>query len=173
MSGPSLPAAPAASLAGSGGRLRKGFRAGERRPRPFVSRPAAPAAAGRCRQVVEPESWASAPSGGTPVRQRSCRRRPVLPCCAGPVPALVSCCYARQSIPSTAHRPPDVRDSFRRSDFGLLGGVASGFTRRSGSQVQHYLIVLPLHRSEIAALLASSTVRAFGHRSRFDLLCRL
>src|SRR4029077_16778200 len=58
---------------------------------------------------------------------------------------------------------------FRRSDFGLLGGVALGFTRRSGSQVQHYLIVLPLHRSEIASLLPSSTFRAFGHRFRFGL----
>jgi hypothetical protein len=35
-----------------------------------------------------------------------------------------------------------------------LGGGASSFTRRSGSQVQHYLIILPLHRYEIAALLA-------------------
>jgi hypothetical protein len=33
-----------------------------------------------------------------------------------------------------------------------LGGGASGFTRRSGSQVQHYLIVPPPHRYEIAAL---------------------
>ncbi len=71
------------------------------------------------------------------------------------------------------HRRPSSRRAFeagfRRSDFGLLGGGASGFTRRSGSQVQHYLIVLPLHRYEIAALIASSTVRAFGHRFRLDL----
>lgn len=58
---------------------------------------------------------------------------------------------------------------FRRSKFGLLGGGTSGFTLRSGSQVQHYLIILPLHWYEIAALLATSTVRAFSHSFRFDL----
>jgi hypothetical protein len=71
------------------------------------------------------------------------------------------------------HRRPSSRRAFeagfRRSDFGLLGGGVSGFTRRSGSQVQHDLIVLPLHRYEIPALLASSTVRAFSRRFRFDL----
>src|SRR4029077_7094707 len=71
------------------------------------------------------------------------------------------------------HRRPTGRRTFetgfRRSDFGLLGGVALGFTRRSCSQVQHYLIVLPLHRSQIPSPLASPTVRAFGHRLRFGL----
>jgi len=92
-------------------------------------------------------------------------------------PLLRRTCSSRSphvvTLDNRFHRRPTGRRTFetgfRRSDFGLLGGVALGFTRRSGSQVQHYLIVLPLHRSEIASLLASSTVRAFGHSLRFGL----
>src|ERR1700736_284618 len=51
---------------------------------------------------------------------------------------------------------------FRRACFGLSGGGASGFTLRSGAQVQLDLILLPHGSHEIAALLASSSVRAFG-----------
>ena len=46
--------------------------------------------------------------------------------------------------------------------FGFLGGSARGFTLRSGAQVQLDLIVLPHGVREIAALLATSTVQAFG-----------
>jgi hypothetical protein len=46
--------------------------------------------------------------------------------------------------------------------FGLSGGSASGFTLRPGAQVQLDLILLPHGLHEIAALLASSSVRAFG-----------
>jgi hypothetical protein len=45
------------------------------------------------------------------------------------------------------HRRPNSRQAFeagsRRARFGLLGGGASGFTRRSGAQVQLNLILLP------------------------------
>ena len=51
---------------------------------------------------------------------------------------------------------------FRRARFGLLGGGARGFTLCSGAQVQLDLIVLPHDAREITALLAASTVRAFG-----------
>ena len=73
------------------------------------------------------------------------------------------------------HRRPTSRRAFkagfRRTDFGLSGGGIAGFTRSSGSQVQHDLFLLPHRRSEIAALLASSTVQAFGKSLR--LLCPL
>src|ERR1035438_6581678 len=62
-------------------------------------------------------------------------------------------------------RPCDRRafeTGFRRACFGLLGGGASGFTLCPGAQVQFDLIFLPHGSHEIAALLASSTVRAFG-----------
>src|ERR1019366_3464546 len=51
---------------------------------------------------------------------------------------------------------------FRRACFGLSGGGASGFTLRSGAQVQFDLILLPHGSHEIAVLLATSIVRAFG-----------
>src|ERR1700736_2183844 len=51
---------------------------------------------------------------------------------------------------------------FRRARFGLSAGGAWGFTLRAGAQVQLDLILLPHGSREIAALLASSTVRAFG-----------
>src|SRR6266567_404315 len=51
---------------------------------------------------------------------------------------------------------------FRRARFGLSGGGASGFTLRAGAQVQLDLILLPHGSHEIAALLTTSTVRAFG-----------
>src|SRR5207253_785271 len=44
----------------------------------------------------------------------------------------------------------------------MTGGGARGFTPRSGAQVQLDLILLPHGSREITALLASSTVRAFG-----------
>src|SRR5713226_5783249 len=50
----------------------------------------------------------------------------------------------------------------RRARFGLSGGGVSGFTLRSGAQVQLDLILLPHGSHEITALLASSSVRAFG-----------
>src|SRR5665213_427145 len=62
-------------------------------------------------------------------------------------------------------RPCDRRafeTGFRRARFGLSGGGASGFTLRPGAQVQFDLILLPHGSHEIAALIASSTVRAFG-----------
>jgi hypothetical protein len=43
-----------------------------------------------------------------------------------------------------------------------LGGGARGFTLCSGAQVQFDLILLPHGAREITALLATSTVRAFG-----------
>src|SRR5262249_12012522 len=64
------------------------------------------------------------------------------------------------------HRRSRDRRAFetglRRTRFGLLGGGARGFTPRSGAQVQLDLILLPHDSCEIAALLASSTVQAFG-----------
>jgi hypothetical protein len=51
---------------------------------------------------------------------------------------------------------------FRRACFGLSGGGASGFTLRSGAQVQLDLILLPHGLHGVAALLASSSVQAFG-----------
>src|ERR1700686_4894178 len=51
---------------------------------------------------------------------------------------------------------------FRRARFGLSGGGASGFTLRPGAQVQFDLILLPHGSPDIAALLASSSVQAFG-----------
>jgi hypothetical protein len=50
----------------------------------------------------------------------------------------------------------------RRAGFGLLGGGIRGFTPPSGAQVQLTLTFLPHGSREIAALLATSTVRAFG-----------
>src|SRR5262249_51769568 len=64
------------------------------------------------------------------------------------------------------HRRPCGRRAFetgfRRARFGRLDGGARGFTLRSGAQVQLQLIFLPHGSREIAALLATSTVRAFG-----------
>src|ERR1700737_5094552 len=54
------------------------------------------------------------------------------------------------------------KTGFRRACFGLSGGGASPFTLRSGAQVQFDLILLPHGLHEIAALLASSSVQAFG-----------
>ena len=54
------------------------------------------------------------------------------------------------------------KTGFRRARFGFLGGGARGFTLCSGAQVQLNLIVLPHGAREITALLATSTVRAFG-----------
>ena len=51
---------------------------------------------------------------------------------------------------------------FRRARFDLSGGSASGFTLRPGAQVQLDLILLPHGSHEIAALLATSSVQAFG-----------
>ncbi|MGY3288890.1 hypothetical protein ACVWWP_001957 [Bradyrhizobium sp. LM3.6] len=62
-------------------------------------------------------------------------------------------------------RPCDRRafeTGFRRTCFGLLGGGLRGFTPRSGAQVQFDLFLLPHGSHEITALLASSTVQAFG-----------
>ena len=138
---------------------------------PSVSPHAAPAAACRCLQAVEPGSRASALSGREPACRWSCHRHQAPPCCAGLASAPSSDCYARQSLPSTAHQPPGVRGRLSPHRFRSLGRRRSGFTRRPGSQVQHDLIVLPHRRSEIAALLASSTVQAFDRLLR--LLCPL
>nr|BCE78736.1 hypothetical protein XF9B_01570 [Bradyrhizobium diazoefficiens]BCE96137.1 hypothetical protein XF11B_01580 [Bradyrhizobium diazoefficiens]BCF04786.1 hypothetical protein XF12B_01590 [Bradyrhizobium diazoefficiens]BCF57209.1 hypothetical protein XF18B_01570 [Bradyrhizobium diazoefficiens] len=51
---------------------------------------------------------------------------------------------------------------FRRTRFRLSGAGASGFTLRSGAQVQLDLILLPHGSHEIAALLTTSTVQAFS-----------
>src|SRR5271156_3435840 len=79
------------------------------------------------------------------------------------------------TLDNSSHRRPTSRRAFeagfRRTGFGLLGGGVAGFTRFPGSQVQHDLILLPHRRSEIAALLASSTVQAFDRLLR--LLCPL
>jgi hypothetical protein len=56
----------------------------------------------------------------------------------------------------------------RRTCFGLLGGGLRGFTPRSGVQVQFDLILLPHGSHEITALLASSTVQAFGGAERVN-----
>ena len=73
------------------------------------------------------------------------------------------------------HRRPTGRRAFeagfRRMGFGLLGSGIPGFTRRPGALVQLDLILLPHDPCEIAALLASSTVRAFGDRSAYYALC--
>jgi len=64
------------------------------------------------------------------------------------------------------HRRPCGRRAFetglRRACFGRLGGGASGFTLRPGAQGQFDPIFLPHGSREIAALLATSTVPAFG-----------
>ena len=64
------------------------------------------------------------------------------------------------------HRRPISRRAFetgfRRARFGPLDGGASGFTLRSNAQVQFDLVFLPHGSREIVALLASSTVQAFG-----------
>src|SRR5215831_9931576 len=66
-------------------------------------------------------------------------------------------CFHRRSGDRRA-----FKTGFRRACFGLLGGDVRGFTLRSGAQVQLDLILLPHGSREIAALLATSTVRAFG-----------
>ena len=66
-------------------------------------------------------------------------------------------CFHRRSCDRRA-----FETGFRRARFGLLGGGARGFTLCSGAQVQLDLIVLPHGAREITALLATSTVRAFG-----------
>jgi hypothetical protein len=64
-------------------------------------------------------------------------------------------CFHRRSCDRRA-----FETGFRRARFGLSGGGASGFTL--SPQVQLDLILLPHGSHEIAALIASSTVRAFG-----------
>src|ERR1700733_3964817 len=66
-------------------------------------------------------------------------------------------CFHRRSRDRRA-----FETGFRRARFGLSGGSASGFTLRPGAQVQFDLILLPHGSHEIAALLASSSVQAFG-----------
>src|SRR6266567_8942560 len=66
-------------------------------------------------------------------------------------------CFHRRSRDRRA-----IETGSRRARFGLSGGGASGFTLRSGAQVQLDLILLPHGSHEITALLASSSVRAFG-----------
>jgi len=64
------------------------------------------------------------------------------------------------------HRRPRGRRAFeagsRRAGFSPLGGGASGFTRRVAAQVQCLLCLLLHGLHEIAALLTTSTVQAFG-----------
>ena len=59
----------------------------------------------------------------------------------------------------------------RRAGFGPFRAGASGFTPRPGSEGQLQLSFLPHGPREIAVLLATSTVRAFGGSPR--LLCPL
>src|SRR5712671_2322302 len=66
-------------------------------------------------------------------------------------------CFHRRSRDRRA-----FETGFRRARFRLFGGGASGFTLSSGAQVQFDLILLPHGSLEITALLASSTVQAFG-----------
>src|SRR5262249_54564654 len=66
-------------------------------------------------------------------------------------------CFHRRSCDRWAFKA-----GFRRARFGLLGGGLQGFTLRSGAQVQLPLIFLPHDSREIAALLTTSTVQAFG-----------
>lgn len=77
------------------------------------------------------------------------------------------------SVKDDLHRRSRDRRAFeagsRRASFGRLGRKARGFTLRRGAQGQLALIFLPHGSLEIAALLASSTVRAFGGNRR--LLC--
>lgn len=65
-------------------------------------------------------------------------------------------CFHRRSRDRRA-----FETGFRRACFRLLSGGASGFTLRSGAQVQFDLILLPHGLHEIVALLASSSVQAF------------
>src|SRR5579863_3184936 len=89
--------------------------------------------------------------------------------------------YSLQCLPQVLtldnrfHGRPSCRRAFdvgsRRAGFSLSGGGASGFTRCAAARAQLSLCLL-LHRlREIAALLASSTVQAFGGAPR--LLCPL
>src|SRR6516225_3196838 len=80
----------------------------------------------RCRQVVEPGSWASAPSGRPADHRRSSRRSPPRPCCASLAPTLSSDSHARQLLPLTAPRPPGVRDRFSPRALRSLGRRHSG-----------------------------------------------
>jgi len=66
-------------------------------------------------------------------------------------------CFHRRSCDRRA-----FETGSRRAGFSLLGGGASGFTRCSAAQVQLLLCLLLHGLREIAALLTSSTVRAFG-----------
>src|SRR5262249_33319155 len=127
-----------------------------------LPRPAAPAAAYRCLRAVEPGSWASASSGRPAVHRRSCHR------C---LPHLVAL-HLRQrllevlTLDNSFHRRSCDRRAFetgfRRTRFDRSGNDARGFTPRFAAQVQLQLILLPHGSREIAALLPSSTVRAFG-----------
>ena len=86
-----------------------------------------PVAACRFRQATDLGSWASALSGRPAVRPQSSRQPPPRLCCASLVPTLSSGSHARPLLPSTAPRPPGIRDwpspralrSLGRRCFGL------------------------------------------------------
>ena len=59
----------------------------------------------------------------------------------------------------------------RRIGFGPSGAVASGFTRRPLAESQFELDFRPLGQCENSALLALSTVRAFGRSQAYYALC--
>ena len=72
-------------------------------------------------------------------------------------------------------RPNQGRPAFnigsRRARFGLLGGGASGFTRRSGAQVQLDLIVLPHRRARSPFYWPLPAFGPSADRSAYYALC--
>jgi len=59
----------------------------------------------------------------------------------------------------------------RRACFGLLGGGAAGFARRSGAQVQLPLTLLQHGSRENAVLLATPPFGPSADRSAYYALC--
>src|SRR5262249_7206380 len=88
---------------------------------------------------------------------------------------LRQCLLQVLTLDNRFHGRPNCRPAFdvgsRRAGFSLLGGGASGFTRRVAAQVQLQLCLLLHGLREIAVLLASSPVQAFSGSLR--LLCPL
>ena len=133
------------------------------RPMPSVSRRAVPAAACKCLRAVGPGSWASAPSGRSADHRHSCRRSPAAPL----LRFTRANAFFRFSRSTTASIDGPAAAGRSRLAFAARASVPwaaalRGFTPRSGAQAQLDLILLPHGSREITALLASSTVRAFG-----------
>src|SRR4051794_2643422 len=93
---------------------------------PSVSRRVVPVAACRCPPATGLGSWASAPSGRSAAHQRTCRRCLPHLYCASLAPTLPSDSHARPLLPSTALRPPGVRDWLSPHVLRPLGRRPSG-----------------------------------------------